>query len=439
MSSRVYSLLVATLLFLTFGVPAMPARAQEQDTDGPGPQAVEATFSADFESEPADLSPQSFSLVLGNERFDFTFTDEGDSYLGNGFSHSPGFGDGGSGSIFIRSAANNFDTMERIEIARNDGGLFIFDSIFLNNRDESGLVTVQGLRNGVPVGELQSVSINSADTLLFSGLLVDEIWLTSWNFWNTHMDSFTGSTTVPMDYGDLPDSYDVTAEADDGARHPLGSLFLGNCIDAEADGQASPNADGDDVAGGSQTNGSCAIGGDDEDGLIPITPWQNGAGGGTVQTTITGGDGCLSGWIDWDNDGRFVEAGDQVLDMEPVSSGTFELSFDVPAGVFSGGASQPAFYARFRLIEAGQGSDCSDVPALAVNGAAGAGEVEDHVWALSSTAIKVGEIEAGARVEESATVPLLGLVALLGVLSIMANVARRKSATRWHRRTTDRQ
>ena len=59
--------------------------------------------------------------------------------------------------------------------------------------------------------------------------------------------------TVGLDFGDAPDPVDLVAGryetllVDDGARHVAGNLTLGSLIDADVDGLAVPNADGDDL------------------------------------------------------------------------------------------------------------------------------------------------------------------------------------------------
>lgn len=418
---RYTSLFITAFLLVIVSATAGLAHAE----GGSDPRLIEGVFVANFESEPADISPNSFSLMLGNEQFDFTFSPEGDGYHSQGFSHSNSEGLSDSGSIHIESGVRNLHDGERIIIARNDGGLFIFSSIFINNGDQALPVTVQGMRDGAPVGDAQEAPLNSAVTLNFPDLLVDEVHLTSLHFETTYMDALSGSTTVPMDYGDLPAAYALTSEADDGARHAAGSVYLGSCLDTEADGQASANADGDDTTVGSQTHGTCAPEGDDEDGLVPVTPWQNGANGATLQVTVTGGDGCLSGWIDWDGDGDFADSGDHVLDMAPVSSGVQQVSFDVPSGVFTGSGPQNVFFGRFRLVELdSQSAGCGQLPALTVNGAAGSGEVEDYAWAFSSTAVQLKHLQANTGRRAGLMVPFVLIAGLLGLFS--ARMARRK-------------
>ncbi len=65
---------------------------------------------------------------------------------------------------------------------------------------------------------------------------------------------------VPVsDFGDAPDDLSEprypTLLAHDGARHTIGSLFLGTTVDDEPDGQPTASADGDDVNGVADDDG----------------------------------------------------------------------------------------------------------------------------------------------------------------------------------------
>lgn len=178
-----------------------------------------------------------------------------------------------------------------------------------------------------------------------------------------------------LDFGDAPtaaqsgfsNSYPTTL-ASNGARHTVVGPSLGSARDAENDGQPTAAADGDDV------NGSP----DDEDGVtIPALK----QGQVAVLTVNASAAAKLDAWIDWNRDGDWNDAGEQVAanlglnasskapDMNTpanpaVSAGNNTLNVNVPAG-----ASLGTSYARFRLSTAG---------GLAVTGAASDGEVEDY-------------------------------------------------------------
>ncbi len=155
-----------------------------------------------------------------------------------------------------------------------------------------------------------------------------------------------------MDYGDAPASYSTLA-TNNGARHVItGSLYLGaTAPDVDADGQASANADGDD------SNGT-----DDEDGVTFSGDLPR---GGTANVAVVAsGSGKLNGWVDFNADGDWADAGEQVFTDRDVVAGTNNLSFSVPAG-----ATEGATYTRFRLNSTGS---------LAYTGPANDGEVEDY-------------------------------------------------------------
>jgi len=203
------------------------------------------------------------------------------------------------------------------------------------------------------------------------------------------------------DYGDLPSGYGVTTLTDNGARHILGSLYLGSDIDHEFDGHESADA-GRDGASGDDGSGT-----DDEDGISVVGSWHDGADGGSVQVAVTGGAGYLSGWMDWNDDGDFADAGEQILDMQPVSAGTQTLSFDIPAGAIPTNGTYDRF-SRFRL--APDDSTSVQLTSLVTNG-----EVEDHYLQFTGFANDFGDApspypttlaEDGAR--HVATGPTLG-------------------------------
>jgi hypothetical protein len=168
------------------------------------------------------------------------------------------------------------------------------------------------------------------------------------------LDAIAFPPTQPLDYGDAPLPY-PTILALNGARHTPGGPFLGNVApDLEGDGQPNNGANGDDVNGAS----------DDEDG---VTVLLNAAGGQAIAQVVVGGaNGFLDGWIDFNQDGDWNDANEQVFISQFVPVGTSNLPFTSP---ITGGLSGPVF-SRFRLSAAG---------GLAPTGAAGNGEVEDYI------------------------------------------------------------
>jgi hypothetical protein len=157
----------------------------------------------------------------------------------------------------------------------------------------------------------------------------------------------------PLDWGDAPDPNYPTLQASNGAYHVIvPGIFLGGGVDAEPDGLPSSDALGDD------NNGSS-----DEDGVTFITPLMPGQP--AEVEVFASSAGYLDAWIDFDADGSWTQALDQVFTSEPIFAGSNILSFQVPASITTGIDT----YARFRFSSSG---------ALSSDGAAHDGEVEDY-------------------------------------------------------------
>lgn len=135
-----------------------------------------------------------------------------------------------------------------------------------------------------------------------------------------------------LDFGDAPDPTYPTLRVNDGARHNiLPGVFMGFLIDTEADGQPDANATGDDKA---------ML--DDEDGVTFVTPLYPG-NAATVQV-VCSVSGFLSAWLDFNADGDWADAGENIFSVQGVSAGTNALGFTVPAG-----AAISNTFARFRF------------------------------------------------------------------------------------------
>lgn len=176
---------------------------------------------------------------------------------------------------------------------------------------------------------------------------------------------------VELDFGDAPDPTYPTLFASDGARHVLSTLFLGNCVDSEADALAGASANGDDAAVGTSSFGNCATPGDDEDGVTFTTPLATGQ---TAGVDVVASEPCtLSAWIDFNRDGDWADAGESLFSGgAALVAGTNSLTFPVPASASSG----PTF-ARFR---------CTTDGPVSFTGLARDGEVEDYAVTLITLA-----------------------------------------------------
>jgi hypothetical protein len=125
----------------------------------------------------------------------------------------------------------------------------------------------------------------------------------------------------------------------------------------DADGQPSVEADGDDKTG---------VPGD-EDGVTFSRMPQGKTATITVNVQLNGTPSAkVDAFIDFNQDGDFADAGEEVLDSRLVAAGTTALPIAVPANALGGNT-----YARVRLSEAGGLN-------LSYNGLASNGEVEDY-------------------------------------------------------------
>ncbi len=167
-------------------------------------------------------------------------------------------------------------------------------------------------------------------------------------------------TVIALDFGDAPSAADSgfassypTTLAQNGARHIVGALLLGENVSLDADGQPSALADSDD-----------------DDGVVVLASLIATADVATTSsfTVTASGAGKLDAWIDFNQDGDWDDDGEQIFTSVDVVAGSNLLSFAIPAGAVAGSTA-----ARFRLSSAGS---------LAPTGLAADGEVEDFLFAI---------------------------------------------------------
>jgi hypothetical protein len=175
---------------------------------------------------------------------------------------------------------------------------------------------------------------------------------------------FENLNLAEPDYGDAPAPY-ATLRADSGPVHSGIGPRLGEARDSEVDGAPTPAADGDDG---------------DDGVLLPAL-----RAGQTTATVVVNVQNAPAGakldaWIDFDGDGAWGGAGEQIFGSRIVVEGDNELTFTLPA------VSTPGVTAaRFRLSTAG---------GLRVGGIALDGEVEDYVLTIAPAAASTGEFSA---------------------------------------------
>lgn len=162
-----------------------------------------------------------------------------------------------------------------------------------------------------------------------------------------------------FDFGDAPDGADepnyATTLDHNGARHSISTTGprLGDKIDADPADQQNADATADDIDDL----------GDDEDGIQFITPLIPGESTQIIaKASMTA---RLDAWIDFNRDGDWQDAGEQIFDTLALEMGDNELEFAVPAD-----ALRAPTFARFRISRNGQ---------LEPFGFAPDGEVEDYM------------------------------------------------------------
>lgn len=160
------------------------------------------------------------------------------------------------------------------------------------------------------------------------------------------------------DVGDAPISYG-------NPTHTITGIRMGAAVDADSALLNNATATGDDV------NNT-----DDEDGvtLSPLLPIGETT---IVPVSIQNAGGVLNAWFDWNADGDFNDAGEQMVSDQAVAVGTVNLNIAVPAGAVIG----PTF-ARFRVCTSSAATaplDNCNTPVSTVQ----SGEVEDYQFQVT--------------------------------------------------------
>ncbi|MGB1250198.1 MAG: SdrD B-like domain-containing protein [Candidatus Promineifilaceae bacterium] len=168
---------------------------------------------------------------------------------------------------------------------------------------------------------------------------------------------FRPNQNTPTDYSDAPGSYQS-------ASHPIDTqLHLGFSVDGDSAAQPSLSAETDDNDGNN-----------DDDGVLFYNPANDIQQVKiTLLNQVTARPAYLSGWIDFNQDGDFDDADEQITVDRVVASSAerqqITLDYQTPNNARAG-----ATFARFRL---------STTPKLTFAGAAADGEVEDYQITLN--------------------------------------------------------
>ncbi|MGV3659672.1 MAG: GEVED domain-containing protein [Prosthecobacter sp.] len=188
------------------------------------------------------------------------------------------------------------------------------------------------------------------------------------------IEDYAVTITAPtLDYGD----WSGIADASNGVTT---SLRLGALVDAEFSPTKNSTATGDDTTGS-----------DDEDGVtLPAMIAGQTVTIPIIVTNTLGAPASLNAWIDYNNNGSFTDAGEQIAVNTAVATGlsntTLSLSVTVPAAAVTGSN----VGVRFRLT-------ATATPGATGTGG-GVGEVEDYVVNIAAPTTDFGDFSrfAGA-------------------------------------------
>jgi hypothetical protein len=199
-----------------------------------------------------------------------------------------------------------------------------------------------------------------------------------WFFASFRVENLDSLINQDRDYGDAPNTHPSTSQ------HITAYRALGNGLipDGEAANQPSAESDGDDNDGAGS-----AIMFDDEDGVfLSGSPLNNQYFilGSSVNLDIsTLSSGYLNGWVDWNGDNDFDDAGEQIItnqhivntgevaeDGTPTLAATNPITNTTIAVTTPAGAIEGTTVARFKFTEAANPGNSGDN--------AQTGEVEDY-------------------------------------------------------------
>jgi hypothetical protein len=182
-------------------------------------------------------------------------------------------------------------------------------------------------------------------------------------------------------------------------------------------------ATGDPILGNTRTT-KTDLGNDVQaaDGVVPTAGvnWQQSANGGSVDVTVTGADGYVTGWIDWDNNGNFTDIDDEIFSNEPFTAGLKRtITFDIPVD-----PRNKTFQMRFRVYPNQQLNGIGLMAPLAApspSGGAMGGEVEDYAASFGPLAVTLQSQGTTANTSPTAVYLLL----LLGLMLVTFTAVRR--------------
>ena len=241
-----------------------------------------------------------------------------------------------------------------------DGRPDVGEPAAISKADGSYVLTPPGpgtyvIREVVEPGYVQTFPSSGSHTTFYNG--------------TTPLGGFDFGNRESSDWGDAPAPY-PTLRANNGASHGgLAGFNLGVAWDADSDGRPTSTANGDDVNGPLSATGGVI---NDEDGVTVLTPLIRGDNQNAIRINVTntaGSGAFVQGWIDFNGNGVWGDAGEQIVTNLAAVAGENIVNFTIPSNAVSNA------FARFRL---------SQTRDLGPTGRANAGEVEDYVFTITN-------------------------------------------------------
>ena len=389
--SAVYA---GTIISDTFNLTCPGATFTMDDPVDFAAAAIElATLSSDYASQPANgitnLGASCFVELRGTSTGENVFAFDGSALTNNSTSTCNLFVNvpcGATALINISGETINLAYLDVVIIGGITRGQVLF------NLHEATTVTMTNGSDfeGSVLAPLADFNVQGESFI--EGTLVAKSL--SGDTFNSNDFPLLPAQSTCFDFGDLPDAFGIVTEAQNGARHEITDLYLGIGVDGEADGQQSALANDDDTTGVA-----------DEDGIVATPSEWTVTDGGEVMVTASA-DGCLTGWIDWDDDKTFADADELIINNVAVMAGINTLSFDVPTG---GNVDQK--FGRFRLYPATIDDGCVAVSPI---GLITGGEVEDYRFIFADpSAISLLTTNAGTI--SAVTLTFVTLLLLAGI------------------------
>jgi large repetitive protein len=241
-----------------------------------------------------------------------------------------------------------------------DGRPDVGEPASVSKADGSYLIMPPGagtyfIREVVDPGYVQTFPASGSHTAVFDGV--------------NPLRGFDFGNRESSDWGDAPAPYPTSRSANGASHGVTPGLRLGSNWDAELDGMPSANADGDDTTGPLGVTGSVI---DDEDGVSLLSTIVRGDTQNSIRINVTNtttSGAFLQGWIDFNGNGVWGDAGEQIFTNKAVVAGNNDLTFTAPSSAVSRTA------ARFRL---------SQQKDLAPTGRSNSGEVEDYFFSITN-------------------------------------------------------